>query len=94
MPKEDKAAAPMSIDQFRASMTIIDDVSLLTEEKILCYGGFTIKLGEALNIDDLLHIVQRSDKTFYLQIGNMEYISELSELEQILYEWAKHEEWI
>lgn len=86
--------APMSIAQFRASMTIIDDVSPLTEQKIFCYGGFTIKHDEAFNIEELLHIVQRQDKTYYLQIGNMEYISGLSELEQILYDWAKHEEWI
>jgi hypothetical protein len=84
----------MSFDQFQKSMTVVRDPSRPEDEKLLCYGDYIHQLEEGLDIEETLHIVSRGDGTFYLQIGNMEYISELAELERILYKWALDEYWI
>ena len=84
----------MSFEQFQESMTVVSDPSQPEGERLLCYGGFIHQPSADLNVEEILHIVSRGDGTFYLQIGNMEYVSELVELEHILYEWALDEYWI
>jgi hypothetical protein len=84
----------MSFEQFQSSMTVIEDTAQPGSEKLLCYGGCVNQLGLDFNAEETLYIVSREDGTFYLQIGNMEYASNLLELEHILYKWAVSEYWM
>jgi hypothetical protein len=86
--------AASSLSEFRATLrlTWVDAEGL--GEKVFSYWNNESVTQELCDKEEVLHIVRRSDGTFYLQIANLVQDGTLEELEEVLYGWALDEGWL
>jgi hypothetical protein len=83
-----------SLPQFRASLQVSLPQGKCPEELAFVYWNREPLCRKSLLPDDALHIIRRSDGSFYLEIGNILHEGDLSVLEEILFEWARDEGWL
>ena len=83
-----------SIEQFRASLAVRMDRNADTSEQIYIYWNRPPKDPLTLEEEETLCIRKKSDGSFYLEIGNLVHQGDLTELEEILFHWARDEGWL
>jgi hypothetical protein len=83
-----------SLPQFRASLQVSLLQGKCPEELAFVYWNRESLSKDSLLPDDALHIIRRSNGSFYLEIGNILHEGDLPMLEEILFEWARDEGWL
>jgi hypothetical protein len=86
--------APVTLAQFRATLRLTWIDAEGREEKVFSYWNNESVTHDLCNREEVLHIVRRSDGSFYLQIANQLQEATLEELEENLYAWALDEGWL
>jgi hypothetical protein len=87
--------AILTLQDFRDTLLVIPVAGEGRDETIYTYwNNRNIELCDALNLEEVLHVVKRADGSFYLQIANLIYEGKLEDLEEKLYQWAIDEEWL
>ena len=84
-----------SLKDFRDSLRIIPLATVGGAEKLYTYwNNDNLDSPKTASLDEVIHIVQREDGSFYLQIANCITEGRLEELEAKLYAWALDEGWL
>jgi hypothetical protein len=83
-----------SLCQFRASLQVAHQQGERHKEIAFVYWHSKRVNDSSPLHEDSLRIMRRSNGCFYLEIGNIVHEGELSELEEILFEWARDEGWL
>lgn len=87
--------ATTSFRDFKDTLRVIPLVSKDNGDKLYTYWNNTsIDASVPADLDEIIHIAQRSDGSFCLTIANCIYEGELEDLEIKLYEWALDEGWL
>lgn len=86
--------APVTLAQFRATIRLTWLDAEGRGEKVFSYWNNESVTHDLCNREEVLHIVRRSDGSFYLQIANQLQVGGLEELEETLYAWALDEGWL
>ena len=89
-----RAMKRVSVEQFRATLKISVDEQKAPGEVIYSYWNNQLASSTCCNIEEVLHIMRRSDGLFYLEIGNLVHTASLAILEEKLFEWARDEGWL
>lgn len=84
----------VSLAEFRATLKLTWADPDGTGEKIFSYWNNQSVTSDACDREEVLHLIRRSDGSFYLQIANTLQEGSLEELEQALYQWAADEGWL
>jgi hypothetical protein len=85
--------SPVTFKKFRATLRLSCIDSEGHGEKVFSYWNNESVTYDMCNREEVLHIVRRTDGSFYLQIGNQLHEGQLDELERALFEWAQDEGW-
>lgn len=83
----------VTLSQFRATLRLTWVDAEGRGEKVFSYWNNESVTHDLCNREEVLHIVRRSDGSFYLQIANQLQEGALEELEAALFEWALDEGW-
>ncbi|MCP9877997.1 hypothetical protein KBZ17_15455 [Cyanobium sp. A2C-AMD] len=83
----------VSIDEFRATLKVSSGEPLSRGEEVYSYWNNQSADPICFDPEEGLHIVRRTDGSFYLEIGNILHQGPLAELEEKLFEWAGDEGW-
>lgn len=83
-----------SLAQFRASLEVVHQQGEGHKEIVFVYWHRERVNDSSPLHEDSLRIMRRSNGLFYLEIGNIVHEGDLSELEEILFEWARDEGWL
>jgi hypothetical protein len=83
----------VTLSQFRATLRLTWVDTEGRGEKVFSYWNNESVTHDLCNREEVLHIVRRSDGSFYLQIANQHQEGGLEELEEALFEWARDEGW-
>ena len=80
--------AEITLAKFRATirLTWVDPAGL--GEKIFSYWNNELVTHDVCDRGEVLHIVRRSDGSFYLEIANLLHEGSLDVLEETLFSWA------
>lgn len=81
----------VSIDTFRESRQYLPKKDIDYSEALWVYWQDEPLDSQTVNIDEVLHIVERPDGNHYLQIANLAFEGTRQELEELLYKWALEE---
>lgn len=84
-----------SFRDFKETLRVIAPASTDSGNKLYTYWNNTsIDLSATVDLDEIIHIAQRPDGSFFLTIANCIFEGELEDLEIKLYEWALDEGWL
>ena len=84
-----------SLKDFRDSLRIVPLTTGEGAEKLYTYwNNKNLDSPKTASLDEVIHIVQRSDGSFCLQIANCITEGRLEDLEAKLYAWALDEGWL
>ena len=86
--------AAVTLSQFRATLRLAWVDAEGRGEKVFSYWNHESVTHDLCNREEVLHIVRRSDGSFYLQVANLVQEGTLEELEEVLYGWALDEGWL
>lgn len=90
-----RQVAATSFRDFKDTLRVIALASMDSGDKLYTYWNNTsIDLSAPLDLDEIIHITQRADGSFYLAIANCIFEGGLEDLEMKLYEWALDEGWL
>lgn len=84
-----------SFRDFKETLRVIALASTDSGNKLYTYWNNTsIDMSAPVDLDEIIHITQRPDGSFFLTIANCIFEGELEDLEMRLYEWALDEGWV
>lgn len=84
----------ISLAEFTATLRLTWGDPALEGEKVFSYWNNECVTSDAVNSEEVLHIVRARNGEFRLEIANLLHRGTLEELEGILYAWALDEGWL
>jgi hypothetical protein len=88
-----RTLSEVSIDKFRATLNVSSGEPVSRAEEVYSYWNTKSADPICFDPEDGLHIMRRTNGSFYLEIGNILHQGPLAELEEKLFEWARDEGW-
>jgi|688.fasta_scaffold604776_2 hypothetical protein len=87
--------AKTSFRDFKDTLRVISLASGSSGDKLYTYwNNSSIDASSPIDLDEIIHITQRTDGSFCLAIANCIFEGDLEDLEIKLYEWALDEGWL
>jgi len=84
----------VSLEEFTATLRLTWNDPAGAGEKVFSYWNNECVTSDAVNSEEVLHIVRARNGEFRLEIANLLHKGTLEELEGTLYAWALDEGWL
>ena len=84
----------VSLEEFTATLRLTWNDPAGAGEKVFSYWNNECVTSDAVNLEEVLHIMRARNGEFRLEIANLLHKGTLEELEGTLYAWALDEGWL